>query len=404
MQDGYEQSHKDPQRPGAHKNALSGYAFRWNAVGTGNMKYKKLGATDVSVSAIGQGTGLDELYLKGTVDAQEYVRLLRRGFDLGMNLVDTAEVYEDGHSEELIGKAASGIRDKVIIATKFSPEHADKNGIIRALEGSLRRLKTDYIDLYQAHWSNPRIPAQETVSAMERLIADGKVRHIGLCNFSISEFRMAQDALSNAAFVSMQQEYNIHERSAEESLIPFCHEHSITLVAYTPLAKGRLATAGKSCATLADMAEKYSVTSAQLVLNWLVRDPRVVAIPRATREDHLTENANALEISIEQDDLERLSELFRPQITYLPTDQLCIVDDGSGPVYTTLEDAIANKLGMTPGPVELSKQINTGEFLKPVKVRFDSATGKYRVIDGKSRYWAWVIATSGKKPIPARIE
>ena len=137
------------------------------------MKFKALGATGIVVPAIGQGTmGIGGRFERDVSSDAECIRLLRLGVDLGLTLIDTAEVYGEGHAEELAGVALRGLRDRVVVATKFSPEHSTYEGVIRAAEGSLRRLQTDYIDLYQAHWPNPRVPIEDTMRAMEKLVDD----------------------------------------------------------------------------------------------------------------------------------------------------------------------------------------------------------------------------------------
>ncbi|MBI5572107.1 MAG: aldo/keto reductase [Desulfomonile tiedjei] len=365
------------------------------------MRFKTLGATGISVPAIGQGTGGE--FAADRSRHAEYVRLLRLGVDLGMSLIDTAEVYAGGYSEELVGEAVRGIRDRVFIATKFSPENSTYDGVLRAAEGSLRRLKTDYIDLYQAHWSNPRVPIEETAKALDRLVEDGKVRHVGVSNFSLSETRRARSTLRRVPLVSMQQEYNILERTAEEAFLPYCREQGLILIAYSPLASGRFPSDERARA-LSGVAERYDLTMAQLMLNWLVRDPIVVAVTKSTREGHLRENAAAVACEIAPEDLDYISESIRPEILRVPTGLIRVIDDGSRAVYTTLEEALENRHGLTPGPVELAEQITQEEFLKPVKVRWNPETQEYELIDGRVRYWAWVIAHKGQVPIPVRIE
>lgn len=365
------------------------------------MKSKGLGKTGVTVPAIGQGTGGE--FAADRSRHAEYVRLLRLGVDLGMSLIDTAEVYAAGYSEELVGEAIRGIRDRAFIATKFSPEHSTYDLVLRAAEESLRRLGTDYIDLYQVHWSNPRVSIEETTGALDRLVEAGKVRYVGVCNFSMPETRRITACLTRASLVSMQQEYNILERTAEEAFLPYCRAQGLTLIAYSPLASGRCPSNERTQA-LSRLAARYDLTITQLILNWLVRDPSVVAVIKSTREDHLRENAAAVACEIAPDDLDYISESIKPEIVRLPTDLIRVIDDGSRTVYTTLEEALENRYGLTPGPVELAEQIAQKEFLKPVKVRWNSRTQEYELIDGRVRYWAWVIAHKGQTPIPARIE
>ena len=161
-----------------------------------DMEFKKLGRSKVEISALGLGTwgigGFSSRHLGGDEDA---VQALRLGLELGMRFIDTAEVYASGHSEEIVARAVGDERETVFIATKVSAENLSYDRVLRACESSLRRLKTNYIDLYQVHWPNPRIPISETMKAMEKLVAEGKVRNVGVSNFSVQQTREAQDAL-----------------------------------------------------------------------------------------------------------------------------------------------------------------------------------------------------------------
>ena len=159
--------------------------------------------------------------------------------ELGASLIDTAEVYG---TEEAVAEAIKGTRDRVFIATKVSGDHLRYDDVLRAAEGSLRRLNTTYIDLYQIHWSNPYIPIQETMHAMETLVDRGLVRYIGVSNFSTSELRVAQEAMSKYPIVSNQVLYNLNRREIESELLPYCFMNHVTVIAYTPLDDGRLAT------------------------------------------------------------------------------------------------------------------------------------------------------------------
>ena len=160
------------------------------------MRYVKLGKTMTEIPVIGQGCmGIGGYLSRDTTHDAWSLHALKIGIDLGMTFLDTAEGYGSGHSEELVGQAVQGIRDKICIATKVSPENLSYNDVISAAEGSLRRLRTDYIDLYQIHWPNPTIPVSETIRALERLLHDGKIRNIGLCNFSLREIKEMADVL-----------------------------------------------------------------------------------------------------------------------------------------------------------------------------------------------------------------
>jgi len=277
------------------------------------MEFKRLGESKAEVPVLGLGTwgigGFSSRHLGGDEDA---VQALRLGLELGMRFIDTAEVYANGHSEEIVARAVGDERETVFIATKVSAENLSHEGVLRACESSLRRLKTNYVDLYQVHWPNPRIPISETMKAVENLVAEGKVRNVGVSNFSVKQTREAQDALSKIGLVSNQVEYNLVERSIEEDLFPYCTKEHITIIAYSPIAQGNIPSGGRDerWRTLDEIARKYAKTRAQVALNWLIAKDAVVAIPKAAHLQHVRENAGAVGWSLSREDHDALSAAF----------------------------------------------------------------------------------------------
>lgn len=371
------------------------------------MLTKPLGNTSLRIPSIGQGAG-DYFWNSNNIDYDQKVALLRKGIELGMNLIDTAEEYGDGMSEEMVGKAIQGIRDRVVVATKFSPQHNGYEDVLVAAEGSLKRLGTDYIDIYQVHWTNPAIPLLGTMAALRHLIESGKVRTVGVCNFSQMELQEAQKHLGEHRIASLQAEYNLFERTPEYSgLLSHCAENNVSVIAYSPLDQGRFASIDSDKLTvLTSIAEKHTRTVAQVVLRWLVSYPAVVAIARTTRERHLIENALATDFDLSGEDMEQIKRAFPFEVIYVPTERLRVSPHGEWDhaVYQTVEEAIENRHGFVPSPVELAGAVEKGEFLKPVRVvpstdeRYD-----YDLIGGRIRYWAWVIAHGGKLPIAAHV-
>jgi diketogulonate reductase-like aldo/keto reductase len=202
-------------------------------------------------------------------------------------------MYGGGHSEEVVAKSVASDRENVFLATKVSAEHLSRDGVLKACASSLRRLQTHYIDLYQVHWPNPRIPITETMKAMEQLVEEGKIRHIGVSNFSVLQTREAQEALSKNYLASNQVEYNLIDRSIESELLPYCEKEKITVIAYSPLARGEISK-GDRWRILDNVASKYGKTRTQIALNWLICKNPVVAIPKAASLEHVTENAGAV--------------------------------------------------------------------------------------------------------------
>jgi len=266
------------------------------------VEYRELGKTGEKVSTIGMGTWKIGSY-STSEERTRQLGALKRGFELGVNLVDTAEMYGAGRSEELVAEAIKGIRKDILIASKVSPENLHHDEVIRACRASLHRLGTPYLDLYQIHWPNPRIPIEETMSAMGELVDAGAVRFVGVSNFSVSETEQARAALSRSDVVSNQVEYSLTNRRVERDVLPYCVRENISLIAYSPLARGNIADSIPPT-----ILHKYKMTSAQVMLNWATRDPHVIAIPKAAKASHLEENASSVSVRFEPAEYEQIGQ------------------------------------------------------------------------------------------------
>ena len=274
------------------------------------MELKELGKTGMKIAAVGMGT-----WMMGDKRAHGFeADALRRGLELGMTFVDTAEAYGSGDSEKLVGEAIRDYQSDVFIATKVSAGNLSYNNMIKACDASLKRLNIRCIDLYQIHWSNPSISIKESMRAMEHLVDSGKIRFIGVSNFSVSETRATQEALSKHELASNQVHYSLATRQVESDLIPYCESSGVTIIAYSPLDSGNIpALTGKKAFSLEEIAVKYGKTKAQVALNWLITRPTVTAIPKAARIDHVEENAGAADWRLGRDDYDRIDNLFRKQ-------------------------------------------------------------------------------------------
>ncbi len=258
------------------------------------MEYRILGRTKEKISTIGIGTWRIGSFHNAEERAGQ-VRALKRGIELGMNFIDTAEIYASGRSEEVVGEAVKGMHDGVFIASKVAPGHLHHDDVIRACQESLRRLGTRHIDLYQVHWPDSKVPIKETMSAMEQLVRDGSIRYIGVSNFSVKETDDARAALAKSEIVSDQVEYSLSNRSAEPEILPYCRRERLTLIAYSPLARGRIVDTIPPA-----LLRKYNMTPAQMMLNWVTHDEQVVAIPKAADIGHLEENASSVSVRLTQ--------------------------------------------------------------------------------------------------------
>ena len=268
------------------------------------MELKELGKTGVMVPEIGLGTWK---YRGG-------VAPLLRGIELGAKLIDTAEMYR---TEDVVGQALKDVRDSVFLATKVSGSHLRHDQIMRAVEASLRLLQVDHIDLYQVHWPNRGVPIGETMSAMESLANEGTVKYIGVSNFDLRELQEAQRAMTNHPIVSNQVLYSLKDRDIERDLLPYCQEQSITIIAYTPLADGSLASKprftgklNKGISSLHDVAGEAGKTMAQVALNWCTSHDGVITIPKSNSLVRTEENCGASGWRLTPDQVSRLDSTF----------------------------------------------------------------------------------------------
>ncbi|MFN2448609.1 MAG: aldo/keto reductase [Candidatus Baltobacteraceae bacterium] len=238
---------------------------------------------------------------------QAAMRAMRLGIELGMTHIDTAEMYGNGRAEEIAGKAVAGIpRDRLFITTKVLPGNATYDGTLRACERSLRRLGMDYVDLYLLHWPSAH-PVSETMRAFERLVADGKTRHVGVSNFDVEEAAAARAALTSVPLACNQVLYHLQERAIEHRLIPYCAQNGIAIVGYTPFGRGRFP---RKAAVLDRIAAKHAKTPRQVLLNFLTRLPGVYSIPKASREEHVRENAGAAGWDLAPEEVRDIDEAF----------------------------------------------------------------------------------------------
>ena len=256
------------------------------------------------VSALGQGTwhmGEDRR------QRAEEIAALKLGIDLGMTLIDTAEMYASGGAEEVTREAIAGRRDEVFLVSKVLPSNASHGGVVRACEASLRRLGTDRIDLYLLHWRGGT-PLAETVGAFETLKRDGKIRHWGVSNFDTDDMEELSGVEGGKAVQTNQVLYNLSSRDIEYDLMPWSKERGIPLMAYSPVNQGSL---GKD-RMLEAIAGRHGVTPAQIALAWVLRRDGVIAIPKAVEHEHIRQNRAAMDIKLDEVDLAELDRAFSP--------------------------------------------------------------------------------------------
>ncbi|PIJ51631.1 hypothetical protein BL250_03825 [Erwinia sp. OLTSP20] len=270
-----------------------------------------------TVPAIGQGS-----WYMGEQPAErsKEIAALQQGLDLGLNVIDTAEMYADGGAERVVGDALNGRRHQAFLVSKVYPWNAGRDGAIQACERSLRRLKTDYLDLYLLHWRG-NVPVEETRLAMETLVRQGKIRRWGVSNFDSQEMQMLWQIPGGEGCATNQVLYHLASRGIEYDLLPACQQHQMPLMAYCPLAQaGRLRNNLLQHPVLQQMACENHISVAQLLLAWVIRQQGVLAIPKASTPAHVAANAAALTVSLTPQEWARLDPHFPPPPQPLPLD------------------------------------------------------------------------------------
>lgn len=259
------------------------------------------------VSALGQGTW----YLGENSSSEEReIRTLKLGIELGMTLIDTAEMYGDGGAESLVGKAINGIRNKIFLVSKVYPHNAGFKNIFTSCENSLNRLGTDHLDLYLLHWRG-NIPFEETVECMEKLKKQGKILRWGVSNLDRPDMEELINCRNGENCMINQVLYHLGSRGIEFDLLPWQRSNNMPIMAYCPIAKGgRLRKQLLKDKTVNEVAEKYNAKPLQILLAWVIRTNDVIAIPKASHEEHVIENAEAGSIVLSEDDLVKLDKIF----------------------------------------------------------------------------------------------
>lgn len=265
------------------------------------MDFKTVSGVKVPVLGIGtwkmgQGAG----------DVEE-INAIKYALDLGMTHIDTAEIYSDGRAEELVGVAIKGWdRKKLFITSKVFQHHLSYQEVLAAIKGSLRRLDTDYLDLYLIHWPNHEIPLSETIQAMDKIVDDGLVKQIGVSNFDTGLLKEAGGLTKHSIFTD-QVEYSLLEKEPEEGLLRYCQQNDILLTAYSPLGKGNLSSV-VSHPIILEISKKYDKTPVQIALNYLIAQPNVIAIPKSSNKKHLDEIVGSVGWELENEDIKKLKD------------------------------------------------------------------------------------------------
>lgn len=268
------------------------------------MQTKTFGPTQRQVVTIGQGTWQMERN-----DRQRCIQALQRGIELGLTHIDTAELYGAGKVEEMLSEVISGKREQLFLASKVKPQNASRQGTIAACEASLKRLKTDRLDLYMLHWVGPH-PLTETIAAFEALQQQGKILSYGVSNFDVSDLQEAIRIAGPGKIACNQVLYHLEERGIERGVLPFCAQNQIAVVAYSPFFVGRFPPKGKGGEVLLEIAKKHNASPHQVALRFLLRDPAVFVIPKMSSAPHVEDNAKADGLVLTEEEIVQLEKAF----------------------------------------------------------------------------------------------
>ena len=307
------------------------------------METRSLGTSDIQITPILMGTWQAGKRMWSGIDDNESIEAIRAAVDAGITTIDTAEVYGSGHSEQIVAKAVSDIRDRLVYASKVFADHLKYEQVIEACDRSLKNLDTDYLDLYQIHWpsgsfDNEKVPIEETMKALNKLKEDGKIRAIGVSNFNRQQL---EEASQYGIIDSLQPPYSLFWRKIEKDAVPYCIENNISVLAYSSMAQGLLTgkfslghkfdeadhrsanvlfqgenfqRAQNALEQLEPIAEKHSCSLAQLSLAWLIAQPQTNAIAGARTAEQAKDNAKAASVNLSQEELEEIDRIGR-QVT-----------------------------------------------------------------------------------------
>jgi diketogulonate reductase-like aldo/keto reductase len=269
------------------------------------MERRRLGTTKIAVPVIGQGT-----WYIDNADRRSAIAALRRGLDLGLTHIDTAEMYGSGAAEEVVAEAIAGRREEVFLVSKVLPQNASQKGTLAACERSLARLRTYHLDCYLLHWPG-RHPLAETIAAFEHLKLAGKISSWGVSNFDVPDLERVIQIAGEGNLACNQVLYHLQERAIEHAVIPWCERHNVAVVAYSPFGHGQFPTPRASGGrVLKQIADAHQATLRQVALRFLVRRSMLLAIPKAASLEHIAENAGAGDLHLTEADITQIDQAF----------------------------------------------------------------------------------------------
>ena len=370
---------------------------------------RKIGNSTLEICPIGQGTLFGRTSTKINQDIiNKKIKVLKYGLEIGMNFIDTGEDYEDGLSEKLLSEVVKTSREKVIIGSKFKPSNNSYKGVISSIEGTLKRINTDYIDLYQIQWPNPNIEIEETFNAFEKLVDQGKILYYGVGNFDLPKIKKAVQTDKLKKLIAIQTEYDIFNRSIENDLSYF-ENNNLSIIAYMSLGKDNFDFEEKKL--LDSLSNKYNKSIRTIVLSWIISHKSINVLTSSLSLEHTKNNFDATQIELAEDDVLKINNMFKRETEKINPKEIEVLDydesDNAHKIYTTLEDAIKNNLNIKPSAEEIAEEIKyTGKLLRPIELKINdnkSSDKPYVLVRGRMRYWGWIVAYGYETKIEAKI-
>jgi len=360
------------------------------------MRYVNIDDFEVSSLAIGtSGIGWNLGEDPDTDTMRVYA--IECAIDNGINFIDTAEMYGGGYAESIVGKAIK--KSNVFVSTKVSPENLSYNSVISSVDNSLARLGLDCIDLYQIHFPNRNIRIQTTMEAMNKLLAVGKIKNVGVSNFTLNQLK---EARCYCDIISIQNEYNFIDRQSDD-IISFCQANDMIFMAYHPLDQGKLLR-NLDEDIIAILTDRYGNSLNSLWLNFIASQKNVVAVFGSKSPSHIIDNIRSVDSLLPLKDIEFINSII---FQHKMIDPLLVDVSSRGRmvknIYTNLEDAMKNIYDLCPSPKDVADEIISGDYLNPVKVAINKDTGRFDLIDGMIFFWGWVIAYGWNEEIEVSI-
>lgn len=368
------------------------------------MIYKKLGFTNIRVSSLGIGTnGVGNFQHNSREKTRNRQKIYQFALENGVNLFDSAELYGEGYAEFILGKTFSKKRRHIVISSKVSPDNCTHFALKRSLKESLKRLQTDYIDLYQLHWVNPLIPLEETMATLEELVLAGYVKAIGVCNFSIPMVTQASKYLKKNKISSNHIELNLSSQHEAFSNLSFYQKNKISLIGYGALNHLHLNHNGPQKKFLDSLQKKYTKTLSQILIRYFTSFENVILLSRTDNIEHLENNLKSFDFNLAPEEHEQFYNLFHLKVQNIPMKRIKIPKQFEK--FSNV-DILRNENNLIPSPLTISQTIVKYDYFKPLKLMGENGyfyLDNYDFYGELKKYLAWKLLYNASKPIPAIV-